>query len=72
VFTLVGLQPTEEAPSNTGGFNWDGLTYDREHGIIMGATNRFSAIVQLFPRQNPPKTGASSTDGVRLEAGSAR
>ena len=68
VFTPIGLQPTAEAPSNTGGFNWGGLTYDQEHGIIVGATNRFSAIVQLFPRQNPPKTGASSHGGVRLEA----
>jgi quinoprotein glucose dehydrogenase len=68
VFTPIGLQPTAEAPSNTGGFNWGGLTYDQEHGIIVGATNRFSAIVQLFPRQNPPKTGTSSHGGVRLEA----
>jgi quinoprotein glucose dehydrogenase len=50
-FTPVGLGPTAEAPSNTGGFNWGGLSYDPKRRILVGAVNRFAAIVQLYPRQ---------------------
>ncbi len=64
-FTPVGLQPTIEAPSNTGGFNWGGLSYDPARGILVGATNRFAAITQLFPRANAPQ---STGQDIRLES----
>jgi quinoprotein glucose dehydrogenase len=64
-FTPVGLRATIQAPSNTGGFNWGGLSYDPARGILVGAVNRFAAIIQLYPRdQAPPSLGP----GVRLES----
>jgi quinoprotein glucose dehydrogenase len=70
VFTPVGFEPVAEAPSNTGGFNWGGLSYDPARGVLVGATNRFSAIVQLLPRDTAPDTRAATPargGGVRLE-----
>jgi len=64
-YTPVSLAATVEAPSNAGGFNWGGLSYDPERGIMVGAVNRFAAIVRLFPRaEAPARTGPN----VRLEA----
>jgi glucose dehydrogenase len=42
-FTPVGLEPTDEAPSNTGGFNWGGLSYDPQRGILVGASVRWAS-----------------------------
>jgi quinoprotein glucose dehydrogenase len=64
-FTPVSLQGTIEAPSNTGGFNWGGLSYDPGRGIIVGAVNRFAAIVKLYPRASAP---SSTGPNIRLEA----
>jgi len=55
-FTPVSLQETIEAPSNTGGFNWGGLSYDPARDIIVGAVNRFAAIVKLYPRDSAPSS----------------
>jgi quinoprotein glucose dehydrogenase len=51
LFTPPGLEPTVCAPSNIGGFNWGGLSYDPERGILVGATNRYASVVQLYPRE---------------------
>jgi quinoprotein glucose dehydrogenase len=68
-FTPVGLEPTAEAPSNTGGFNWGGLSYDPQRGILVGAVNRFAAIVQLsLRRQEPDVRATHPAGGIRLEA----
>ena len=64
-FTPVSLQETIEAPSNTGGFNWGGLSYDPARDIIVGAVNRFAAIVKLYPRDSAP---SSAGPNIRLEA----
>ena len=64
-FTPVSLQGTIEAPSNTGGFNWGGLSYDPARGIIVGAVNRFAAVVKLYPRESAP---SSAGPNIRLEA----
>jgi quinoprotein glucose dehydrogenase len=64
-FTPVSFQGTIEAPSNTGGFNWGGLSYDPARGIIVGAVNRFAAIVKLYPRESAP---SSAGPNIRLEA----
>ena len=65
VYTPVSLRGSIEAPSNTGGFNWGGLSYDPARGIVVGAVNRFGAIVRLFPREDAPR---STGPNVRLEA----
>jgi quinoprotein glucose dehydrogenase len=64
-FTPVSLRGSIEAPSNTGGFNWGGLSYDPARGILVGAVNRFAAVVQLFPRAHAP---AATGPNIRLES----
>lgn len=73
-FTPVGLEPTAEAPSNVGGFNWGGLSYDPERGILVGATNRIAAIVQLVPREEAEKEDLDGVNSERLsrEVGAQR
>jgi len=64
-FTPVSLQGSIEAPSNTGGFNWGGLTIDPVRGIVVGAVNRFASYTRLYPRaQAPTPTGPN----LRLES----
>lgn len=50
IFTPPSLRGSVLAPSNIGGFNWGGLTYDAERGLLIGATNRVAAVVTLIPR----------------------
>jgi len=64
-YTPIGLSATAEAPSNVGGFNWGGLSYDPDRGIVVGAVNRIAAIVRLYPRaEAPARTGLNQ----RLES----
>jgi quinoprotein glucose dehydrogenase len=50
-FTPISLQGTIQTPSNAGGFNWGGLSYDPTRQILVGAVNRFAAVMQLMPRE---------------------
>jgi len=60
----VSLDDTIEAPSNVGGFNWGGLSYDPARGIVVGAVNRIAAIVRLYPRaEAPAATGPEAEIG---------
>jgi quinoprotein glucose dehydrogenase len=52
VFTPISLRGTIEAPSNAGGFNWGGLSYDPARQILVGAVNRIVAVMQLLPRED--------------------
>ena len=49
-FTPVSLRGSIEAPSNVGGFNWGGLSYDPARQLLVRATNRIAGVVQLTPR----------------------
>jgi len=64
-YTPVSLGGSIEAPSNTGGFNWGGLSYDPARSIVVGAVNRFAAITRLFRRADAP---APAGPNIRLEA----
>src|SRR5207249_1542550 len=64
-YTPVGLAGTIAAPGNAGGFNWGGLSYDPARGVVVGAVNRFAAIVRLYPREQAP---ARRGPDMRLEA----
>jgi quinoprotein glucose dehydrogenase len=69
LFTPPGLVPTATVPSNVGGFNWGGLSYDPTRGVLVGAVNRMAAVVQLFPRAEEPEVRATRPPGgVRLES----
>ena len=58
-FTPISLQGTIQTPSNTGGFNWGGLSYDPTRQILVGAVNRFAAVMQLMPRDEATAGGDS-------------
>jgi quinoprotein glucose dehydrogenase len=50
-FTPISLQGSIQTPSNAGGFNWGGLSYDPERQLLIGAVNRIAAVMQLAPRE---------------------
>jgi quinoprotein glucose dehydrogenase len=58
-FTPISLEGTIQTPSNAGGFNWGGLTYDPERQILVGAVNRFAAVMKLIPRDSAPADNAA-------------
>lgn len=49
-FTPISLQGTIQTPSNAGGFNWGGFSYDPERQLLVGAVNRIAAVARLIPR----------------------
>ncbi len=57
------MQGTIQAPSNAGGFNWGGLSYDPTRQILVGAVNRVAAVMQLTPRG---ESEAGETTGERF------
>ena len=63
-FTPPGLKGSIMLPSNVGGFNWGGLSYDPERSILVGAVNRVAAVVRLYPRSERDR--ARRTDTGRL------
>jgi quinoprotein glucose dehydrogenase len=68
-FTPISLRGTIAAPSNIGGFNWGGLSYDPVRALLVGATNRIAAVVRLQPRD---KTGSGGTLPGAVETGEQR
>ncbi len=54
-FTPPSLRGSIMTPSNVGGFNWGGLSFDPERAILVGATNRVAAVIRLFPREEADK-----------------
>ncbi len=62
-FTPISVQGTIQAPSNAGGFNWGGLSYDPTRQILVGAVNRVAAVMQLTPRG---ETEADENTGERF------
>jgi quinoprotein glucose dehydrogenase len=51
LFTPPSLQGTLITPSNAGGLNWSGLTYDPQRQLLVTNVNRIAAVVRLIPRQ---------------------
>ncbi|MDQ3694077.1 MAG: pyrroloquinoline quinone-dependent dehydrogenase [Chloroflexota bacterium] len=67
LFTPPSLEGTIQAPGNLGGFNWGGLSYDPARGLLVGATNRFAAVVTLVPRDD--EAGEEERQEVAFEIG---
>ncbi|HEU5432466.1 MAG TPA: hypothetical protein VFU81_12430, partial [Thermomicrobiales bacterium] len=70
-FTPVSLRGSVQAPSNFGGFNWGGLSYDPERRLLVGATNRIAAVAQLLHRANAAAP-AAPPDRFPIEVGPQR
>jgi quinoprotein glucose dehydrogenase len=44
------LEGTLLFPSNPGGVNWEGASYDSGRGLLIAQTNRIALFVRLIPR----------------------
>jgi len=51
MFTPPSLEGTIVFPSNVGGVNWGGVSYDSGRGLLIAPTNRIALFVRLIPRQ---------------------
>ncbi len=57
IFTPPSLQGTMVTPSNVGGMNWSGASFDPGRNLLVTNTNRLGAVIQLHPRsRNSPKS----------------
>lgn len=57
IFTPPSLQGTIVTPSNVGGMNWSGASFDPERQLLVTNTNRLAAVIRLHPRKDSsPKT----------------
>lgn len=70
LFTPISERGTLQAPSNFGGFNWGGLSYDPARQLLVGATNRLAAVATLFPREE--RTFEEVEDRFALETAPQR
>lgn len=52
VFTPPSLKGTIVAPSNVGGMNWSGGSFDPERKLLVTNINRLAAVIQLHPRKD--------------------
>jgi quinoprotein glucose dehydrogenase len=50
IFTPPGLQGSIITPSNVGGMNWSGASFDPERNILVTNTNRIAALITLYPK----------------------
>ena len=62
-FTPASLKGSVHAPGPVGGFNWGGLSFDPNRSLLVGATNRVAASVQLIPRERGVRAGGSVIRG---------
>jgi quinoprotein glucose dehydrogenase len=50
IFTPPALQGAIITPSNVGGMNWSGASFDQDRNILVTNTNRIAALITLFPK----------------------
>jgi quinoprotein glucose dehydrogenase len=50
IFTPPSFEGTLVFPSNVGGVNWGGISYDSGRGLLIAPTNRIALFVRLIPR----------------------
>lgn len=51
IFTPPSEQGSIITPSNVGGMNWSGASYDPQRKILVANINRIAALITLFPRE---------------------
>lgn len=57
IFTPPSLQGTILSPSNVGGMNWSGASFDPERKLLVTNINRLAAVIQLYSRtEDSPET----------------
>jgi quinoprotein glucose dehydrogenase len=61
IFTPPGLQGSIITPSNVGGMNWSGASYDPEKKILVANINRLAALITLFPKTNNTRVSVNTS-----------
>lgn len=65
-FTPPSLRGSLHTPSNVGGFNWGGLSYDPARRLLVGVVNRLAAVAALVPREDGAGEEAGEEGGDRF------
>lgn len=71
IFTPPSLQGTIVTPSNVGGMNWSGASYDPHRNVLITNTNRLAALITLYSR-NATITESINEEHPRAEIGLQR
>ncbi|MFC0774816.1 pyrroloquinoline quinone-dependent dehydrogenase [Terrimonas alba] len=50
IFTPPSLKGSIITPSNVGGMNWSGASYDPQQNLLITNVNRLAALITLFPK----------------------
>lgn len=63
LYTPPSLQGTLAFPSNVGGINWSGMSFDPMRNLLITNTNRIALVVKLIPRANFDAERAAGAKG---------
>jgi quinoprotein glucose dehydrogenase len=73
IFTPPSLEGTLVYPSNAGGVNWGGISWDPVRQLLIAATNRIAILVRLIPRAAYEGVrGTEAANRMRGEFGTQR
>ena len=60
IFTPPSLQGSMMTPSNVGGMNWSGASYDPQRNILVANVNRIAALITLFPKSEHTRASVNT------------
>ena len=60
IFTPPGFQGSIITPSNVGGMNWSGASFDPGRNILVANINRIAALITLFPKTDNTQRSVST------------
>jgi quinoprotein glucose dehydrogenase len=67
IFTPPSFNGTIVTPSNVGGMNWSGASFDPQKNILVTNTNRLAALITLFPKPgNTQKSVSVALPGAEV------
>ena len=61
IYTPPSFEGTIVTPSNVGGMNWSGASYDPKRNIMVTNTNRLAALITLFPKENNTRASVNES-----------
>ena len=60
IFTPPSLQGSMMTPSNVGGMNWSGASYDPQRNLLVTNVNRIAALITLFPKSEHTRASVNT------------
>ncbi|NKB18396.1 MAG: PQQ-binding-like beta-propeller repeat protein [Pseudanabaena sp. CRU_2_10] len=60
IFTPPSFSGTIVTPSNIGGMNWSGASFDPQRNILVTNVNRIAALITLFPKTGNTRQSVSA------------